>query len=112
MENTTQERLDEYVSLLEEIQERVGDERASVTILSEISKDRRMDAIRMDAIREDQERRKNGYNGANGNGYEKPATAKQKYKLDSMGIRYWDDITLTQASILIRSGKLKEDEQE
>lgn len=69
MDETMQEKLANYLELLDVIKERTEDERTAVALLQEISKDRRMEQIR-------QERSSNG---------EAPATENQIRFLRNLG---------------------------
>jgi len=84
MDEDIKARIDEYVSLLSQLQERVGDEKA-LTILQEISKDQRMERMI-----EEREARNN-----------KPATFKQRKFMDDLGIKYPKNVTKKEASALI-----------
>ena len=85
MEADTQERLGQYLELLEEIKERTGDEVMAFRLLTEISKDRRMELIR-------QEREK-----SNGNS----ATAKQREFMKKLNIKFPRTVTKQEASMMI-----------
>ena len=85
MKEDRQERLGQYIELLEEIKERTGDEVIALRLLTEISKDRRMDMIR-------QEREK-----SNGDS----ATAKQKEFMKRLNIKCPKTVTKQEASIMI-----------
>jgi len=75
-------QIEEYVGLLNEIEERLGNEALALAILQEIAKDRR--TLRMNSK-------------PFGNG----ATPRQLALLDREGVRYPKDISRLQASILI-----------
>lgn len=85
MEQFSNERLDSYLNLLDVIKARTADERTAVTILQEISKDRRMEKIK-------QERE-----ASNG----QPATEKQKKFMSKLGIDFPRNVTKQEASALI-----------
>jgi hypothetical protein len=85
MNSNTQGKLDEYLELYGEIQRKTGEEKVALTLLTEISKDRRVEEMK-----EDREK-KNG----------EPATEKQKKFMDSLGVDYPKNITKKEASALI-----------
>jgi hypothetical protein len=89
MDEYTQTKLDEYLGLLETIRKKTGDERTAMTILQEISKDRRTEQIRME-----RETRNGGRIGD-------LATDRQRSFLKKLGIEFANDITKKQASFLI-----------
>lgn len=48
MDESIQAKLDNYMELFEQIKQKTDDERTAVSLLQEVSKDRRMEAIRDD----------------------------------------------------------------
>jgi hypothetical protein len=80
-----QSKLDEYMKLLEEIKQKTEDERTAVSLLQEISKDRRTAEIREERGIEQNE----------------PATEKQKSFMKKLGIKFPDTVTKQEASALI-----------
>ena len=89
MDEYTQEKLDRYLELLDEVRQKTQDERTAVSLLQEISKDRRMEQMRGEA----------SYNG------DAPATEKQKAYLERLGAVIPEGLTRQQASELIDSTK-------
>ena len=85
MEVIIKEKLDSYLELLDEIQEKTEDERTAMALLSEISKDRRMDVIR------EERENKNG----------ELATEKQKNLMKKLGIKFPEKVSKKEASVLI-----------
>lgn len=85
MEQIIQAKLDSYMELLEQIKQKTDDERTAVSLLQEVSKDRRMEAIR------DEREAKNSM----------PATEKQKKFMKKLGIDFPDTVTKQEASMLI-----------
>ena len=85
MNPNIQAKLEAYLELFQEIKSRVGDEILARAILSEVSKDRRMEQIR-----EEREMR----NG-------EPATTRQLQFMKELGIKIRAGITKKQASMLI-----------
>jgi hypothetical protein len=85
MEFNVQSKMEEYLALLERIKERTEDERTAVSLLQEISKDRRSAEIR-------EER------GAQSN---EPATEKQKQFMKKLNIRFPANVTKHEASAMI-----------
>lgn len=85
MDQNMQAKLDNYLELFQELKQKTGDERTTLSLLQEVSKDRRMQEIR-------EER---GANNA------KPATEKQKRFMDNLGVKYPKTVTKQEASILI-----------
>jgi hypothetical protein len=85
MANNIMERVDDYLNLYGEIKQRVEDESTARAIMSEVSKDRRMDEIR---------REQEGRDG-------EPATAKQLAFLKDLGVSYRKGITKREASELL-----------
>ena len=92
MENKDMDRVGNYLKLFNDIKQSVGDDITARAILSEVSKDRRMDEIRSE-----QEAR----NG-------KPATAKQLAFLKDLGVSFRKGITRREASELIDEALGKE----
>lgn len=89
MKENIKEKLSSYLELLDEIKQRTQDERAAVSLLQEISKDRRMDEIRKE---------RNSRNDL-------PATDKQISFLESFGVPIPVGLTRKQASNLIENAK-------
>ena len=94
MNENTKEKLGSYLELLGEIKEKTEDERTAVTLLQEISKDRRMDQIR-------QEKNVNG---------DLPATESQISYIKVLETVIpeeidFENLTRKQASKLIEEGK-------
>jgi len=89
MDESTKERLDDYLELLEKIKEKTQDERAGTVLLTEIAKDRRMQQIR-------QERNFSGT---------APATEKQISFLKNLGAVIPEGLTRQRASRLIEDTK-------
>jgi hypothetical protein len=85
MDKNIQVKLNSYLGLLDEIKSKISDDRTAVSLLQEISKDRRMDEIR-----EERESRNR-----------EPATEKQKKFMESLGIKYPKNVTKQEASVLI-----------
>jgi hypothetical protein len=95
MQFDMQSKLDEYWRLLEQIKQKTTDERTAVSLLQEVSKDRRSAEIR-----EERETRKSeGKKGEAKNN--EPATEKQKQFMKKLGIEYPADVTKQYASMLI-----------
>ena len=80
-----QAKLGNYIELLEQIKQKTDDERTAVSLLQEVSKDRRMEAIR------DEREAKNSM----------PATEKQKKFMKKLGIDFPETVTKQEASLLI-----------
>ena len=85
MEFDIQDRVDEYIDMLDRIRPKVDSEEVAVAVLHEICKDRRSEAMR----REDRKPRENG------------ATEKQKRLMRELKIRYPGDVSKIEASKLI-----------
>jgi len=85
MEFNVQSKTDEYLKLLEQIKQKTTDERTAVSILQEISKDRRSVEIR------EERQAKNA----------EPATAKQKQFMKKLSIQFPENVTKHEASVLI-----------
>jgi len=85
MEQNKKEKLDSYLELLNEINEKTQSETATIALLQEISKDQRVERMI-----EEREARNN-----------QPATAKQKRFMDDLGIKYPKNVTKQEASALI-----------
>jgi len=85
MEQNTQTKLNSYLELFGQIRQKTSDEKIAMSLLSELSKDRRMEEIKQDReLRNSQ-----------------PATAKQKKFMDDLGIKYPKTVTKQEASVLI-----------
>ena len=95
MQFDMQSKLDEYLRLLEQIKQKTTDERTAVSLLQEVSKDRRSAEIR-----EERETRKSEGKKGEGKNNE-PATEKQKQFMKKLGIEYPADVTKQYASMLI-----------
>jgi hypothetical protein len=85
-----QSKLEEYLKLLEQIKQKTTDERTAVSLLQEVSKDRRSAEIR--------EERETKNNGASDN---EPATEKQKQFMKKLGIKFPATVTKQEASTRI-----------
>jgi len=85
-----QSKLDEYLKLLEQIKQKTGDERTAVSLLQEVSKDRRTAEIRAERGATDGEARES-----------EPATEKQKGFMKKLGIKFPETVTKQEASMLI-----------
>ena len=85
MEDETQQRVNQYSRLLEEIRQQVNDIQVAIAILQEVTKDQRMSSIR-------QERKMNG---------DQPATEKQLAYLKNLGVDAEANMTKQEASSLI-----------
>ena len=84
-----QSKLDEYMKLLEQIKQKTGDERTAVSLLQEVSKDRRTAEIRAERAATD------------GETNSVPATEKQKGFMKKLGIKFPETVTKQEASMLI-----------
>ena len=80
-----QSKLYEYMKLLEEIKQKTEDERTAVSLLQEISKDRRTAEIREERTVEHNE----------------TASEKQKNFMKNLKIKFPDTVTKQEASTLI-----------
>ena len=85
-----QSKLDEYLRLLEQIKQKTGDERTAVSLLQEVSKDRRSAEIR-----EERETKNSDTNNS------EPATEKQKQFMKKLGIKFPATVTKQEASMMI-----------
>lgn len=85
MEFNVQDRVEEYVEILDQIRPKVESEEAAVAILHEACKDRRSEFLKKD----ERKPRSN------------LATEKQKRLMDDRGIRYPNDVSCKEASRLI-----------
>ncbi len=94
MQFDMQSKLDEYLRLLEQIKQRTTDERTAVSLLQEVSKDRRSLQIQGERTEKDN----------------RPATAKQKDYLRKLGIKFPENLTKAEASALIDEGLAKNGE--
>jgi hypothetical protein len=86
-----QSKLDEYMRLLEQIKQKTSDERTAVSLLQEISKDRRSAEIR------EERENKNDSDEADS----EPATEKQKQFMKKLGIKFPAAVTKQEASMLL-----------
>jgi hypothetical protein len=80
-----QSKLDEYMRLLEQIKQRTTDEANAVSVLQELSKDRRAAERQGEHEAQDSE----------------PATEKQKNFMKNLKIKFPDTVTKREASVLI-----------
>ena len=80
-----QSKLDEYMRLLEQIKQKTQDERTAMSLLQELSRDRRSAEIREEK------------------GAEQviPATEKQKNFMKKLGIKFPGEVTKQEASVMI-----------
>ena len=85
MNQNIQAKLDIYMELLEEIRQKTDDERTAVSLLQEVSKDRRMEEMRQE---------KEAKNSV-------PATDRQKKFMKKLGIGFPETVTKQEASLLI-----------
>ena len=89
MDKNTKERLENYLELLDEIQEKTDSEATTLAIYHELCKDRRSAQIK----EEREERRSNNSD---------TVTFKQKNCLKRLGVKFPDEITRKEASALIK----------
>jgi hypothetical protein len=94
MDETVQDKLENYLDLYDKVRARTGDDRSALAILQEMNKDKRMAQIRAER---------------NGNG-DQPATDRQKGYLKKLGVEVPADLTKAQASALIDGALAKESE--
>lgn len=85
MKFDVQSKMDEYLGLLEQIKQKTTDERTAVSILQEISKDRRSTEIPEERETKNSE----------------PATPKQKQFMKKLNIQFPANVTKQEASVLI-----------
>jgi len=85
-------KAEKYLGLFEEVKNRVGDDRIAMSIVQEVSKDRRMDEMR------EERESKNG----------EPATVRQLQFMKSLGVEATPGLTKKQASGLIDEALAKE----
>ena len=85
MDQNIQAKLDKYLDLFEELKQKTNDERTALTLLQEVSKDRRMEEMR------EEREAKNG----------ETATTKQMNYMKKLGIDIPAGITKKEASRLI-----------
>jgi len=85
MDSDTKKRLNKYIELFEEISKKIENENVAVTLLTEISKDRRAEQMRNERQTKDND----------------AVTFKQKKCMQSLGIDFPDNITRKEASVLI-----------
>jgi len=90
MQFDMQSKLDEYLRLLEQIKQKTTDERTAVSLLQEVSKDRRSAEIR-----EERETKNSDTNNS------QPATEKQKQFMKKLGIKFPAAVTKQEASLMI-----------
>jgi len=90
MQFDMQSKLDEYLRLLEQIKQKTTDERTAVSLLQEVSKDRRSAEIR-----EERETKNSDTNNS------EPATEKQKQSMKKLGIKFPATVTKQEASLMI-----------
>ena len=85
-----QSKLGEYMQLLEQIKQKTQDERTAVSLLQEVSKDRRTAEIRAERGQTDAETSNSV-----------PATEKQKSFMKNLKIEFPDTVTKLEASKLL-----------
>jgi len=86
MEANIQAKLDSYLELFEQIKQKTqGDDKIALSILTEISKDRRMEEIRQEKEAKNAE----------------PATEKQKKFMKKLGMDFPKNATKKEASVMI-----------
>ena len=90
MQFDMQSKLEEYVRLLEQIKQKTTDERTAVSLLQEVSKDRRSAEIR-----EERETKNSDTQDS------QPATEKQKQFMKKLGIKFPATVTKQEASMMI-----------
>jgi len=90
MQFDMESKLEEYLQLLEQIKQKTTDERTAVSLLQEVSKDRRSAEIR-----EERETKNNDTKDS------QPATEKQKQFMKKLGIKFPATVTKQEASMLI-----------
>ena len=90
MQFDMESKLEEYLQLLEQIKQKTTDERTAVSLLQEVSKDRRSAEIR-----EERETKNNDTKDS------QPATEKQKQFMKKLGIKFPATVTKQGASMLI-----------
>ena len=90
MQFDMQSKLEEYLKLLEQIKQRTTDERTAVSLLQEVSKDRRSAEIR-----EERETKNSDAQDS------QPATEKQKQFMKKLGIKFPATVTKQEASLMI-----------
>jgi hypothetical protein len=90
MQFDMESKLEEYLQLLEQIKQKTTDERTAVSLLQEVSKDRRSAEIR-----EERETKNSDTNNS------QPATEKQKQFMKKLGIKFPATVTKQEASMLI-----------
>lgn len=87
-----QSKLDEYLRLLDQIKQKTTDERTAVSLLQELSRDRRSAEIR-------EERESRNSDDSNNNSI--PATDKQQQFMKKLGIKFPATVTKQEASLMI-----------
>jgi hypothetical protein len=90
MKFDVQSKLDEYLRLLEQIKQKTTDEKTAVSLLQEVSKDRRVAEMH-----EERETKNSGSQNS------EPATPKQKQFMKKLGIDFPATVTKQEASVLI-----------
>jgi len=86
MEANIQDKLDSYLELFEQIKQKTqGDDKIALSLLTEISKDRRMEEIRQEKEAKNAE----------------PATEKQKKFMKKLGMDFPKNATKKEASVMI-----------
>lgn len=90
MQFNMESKLEEYLQLLEQIKQKTTDERTAVSLLQEVSKDRRSAEIR-----EERETKNSDTNDS------ETATEKQKQFMKKLGIKFPATVTKQEASMLI-----------
>ena len=85
------EKIDYYVSALEQIKQKVSDPQIAIAILREIAKDNRMEKIQSERSKE--------------NSKDIPASPKQLGFLKDLGVEFQSGLTKQEASDLISKAK-------
>ena len=85
MNQNIQAKLDKYLDLFEELKQKTGDEKTALSLLQEVSKDRRMEEIREERENKNSE----------------PATTRQLMFMKKLGIEVPPGVTKKEASISI-----------
>jgi len=86
MDSDTKKRLSKYIELFEEIFKKIENESVAVTLLTEISKDRRSEQMKNERQTKNSD----------------AVTFKQKKCMQNLGIEYPENITRKEASVLIQ----------
>jgi len=85
MEANIQDKLGSYLELFEQLKQKTGDDKIALSLITEISKDRRMEEIRQEKEAKNAE----------------PATEKQKKFMKKLGLNFPMNMTKQEASVLI-----------